>query len=313
MADFLVSDSENAPDGIDGADPSSQDVLTNLILLEGPTGSGKSAAVRAVAQELEWEIFEVWPGMERGRKELEKAVGEVGRNHQVSGMNSTKNQAGNAFSRLMGGTSTKTIVVLDDEEVESANAGKKKAKFKQSLILLEEVDILFKDDKEFWPAVVDLVGNSLRPVVMTCNDASLIPADTLPIQTILHFPSTPPDHSMHLLRLVALSEGHIVPDAELAMLAEYGDLRKALTELQYRCQWAMGDTMGGLGWMAIDEKREGLEFSSGSILPVRGDDSANANMDVSFKDLTSTLERKSVADAYFGWDFEEVEEVRFPS
>lgn len=39
----------------------------------------------------------------------------------------------------------------------------------QSLILFEEVDILFKDDVNFWPTVIDFVANSRRPVILTCN------------------------------------------------------------------------------------------------------------------------------------------------
>lgn len=45
----------------------------------------------------------------------------------------------------------------------------------QSLILLEEVDILYKDDVNFWPTVVDIIRDCKRPVIMTCNGTLTMP------------------------------------------------------------------------------------------------------------------------------------------
>lgn len=58
--------------------------LTNTILLTGPPGCGKTAAVYACAAELGYRVFEVYPGIgKRSGASLESLVGDVGKNHTV--------------------------------------------------------------------------------------------------------------------------------------------------------------------------------------------------------------------------------------
>jgi DNA polymerase III delta prime subunit len=139
--------------------------LHNTILLTGPSGSGKTAAVFACAEELGWEVFEVYPGIgRRNGANVENLVGDVGKNHLVR----RKQQEAPMVSQLSDGArspgagdcgdSGKIVV---EEEVMGT--------FRQSLILLEEVDLLFKDDVNFWPAVTNLIRNCRRPVICTCN------------------------------------------------------------------------------------------------------------------------------------------------
>lgn len=174
LADFIADDEEQeedgsehsyGEDGLHGADASGRtlgqepfpsekaeqpqlDQLTNLILLTGPTGSGKTSTVYAVARELQWQVFEVFPGIgKRGPKDLNRYVGMVGQNHLVSrdpfGGNS------NIFSRA------KT----------SSQSNQAHTTVQQSLILIEEVDLLFSSDAGFWDGRrAEAVGSSLvRP------------------------------------------------------------------------------------------------------------------------------------------------------
>ncbi|GAA5949790.1 hypothetical protein JCM3765_007692 [Sporobolomyces pararoseus] len=192
--------------------------LTNLILLVGPNGSGKTISVQSVAQELGYEIFEVNSGMGKRRaKDLEHEVGDVGRNHIVRA--SPKKQKGPNVKDFFAGFNKSTNP--------SKGKGKESKGLKsptQSLILIEEVDVLFPGEEDFWLGLRGLAEESRRPIILTCNDPNLIPIDTLGLQKI-HLPSTsafeeplsylsfsPPSSSLVIpyLQLIALSEGFIL-------------------------------------------------------------------------------------------------------
>ena len=66
------------------------DRLSNCILLAGPSGVGKTAAVYACAEELGWEVFEVYPGIgKRNGASLLSLVGDVTKNHIVKRRNNS--------------------------------------------------------------------------------------------------------------------------------------------------------------------------------------------------------------------------------
>lgn len=165
--------------------------ISNTILLAGPPGSGKTAAVYACAEELGWEVFEVYPGTgERGGTELNKLIGDVGRNHTVKVHQSPKKPSvKTAFfqkqpERTM--RRTRRIVDSDDEfdlldRVNDAEESVEDAApevvvgepvVNQSVILIEEADVLYQKDTNFWPALINIIKSCRRPVVLTCNGTS---------------------------------------------------------------------------------------------------------------------------------------------
>lgn len=198
------------------------DNLTNTVLITGPPGCGKTAAVYACAEELGWEVFEVYPGIgRRNGANLDHLIGDVGRNHIVQTVHRraptkmitleakesmgprgylAKGKTGRStgFSKTQeAGTEGQPISVEADglghevqplapkqETVSSdeaaisrmwqAESARSRAMVGQSLVLLEEVDILFKEDGGFWPAVIEFIQCCQRPIVMTCNGEPLV-------------------------------------------------------------------------------------------------------------------------------------------
>ncbi|KAF7301701.1 AAA family protein [Mycena indigotica] len=186
--------------------------LTNTILLHGPSGSGKTAAVYACAEELDWEVFEVHPGIgKRNGASLEALIGEVGKNHLVRRTGRKKGEQETDFGFI----------------IPQQDAGAR-----QSLILLEEVDILYRDDANFWPAVIRLIKDCKRPIILTCNDISLVPVDELPLQTTLNFAPCPPEEAGTYLQALCCSAGYVIEQDRLRDLySNTLDLRRSIQHL----------------------------------------------------------------------------------
>ncbi|TCD66983.1 hypothetical protein EIP91_000663 [Steccherinum ochraceum] len=231
--------------------------IHNTILLTGPSGCGKTAAVYACAEELGWDVFEVYPGIgERGGPELNKLIGDIGKNHIVHSALQRSPISRSYFSR----SGRKAVIRIDSDDDDdgttpielSSDVDSPVAELviKQSLILIEEVDILYGSDTGFWPAVINIIKDSRRPIVMTCNDPTLVPWSELPLQTTLSFIPCPPPLAASYLQASCLSESFTptrdtvlrlytdgLTDSSEALPLHHSacrlDLRFAVNQLQY--------------------------------------------------------------------------------
>jgi len=271
-------------DGLDGFvvdsddDVQAEPSIPNTILLSGPSGCGKTAAVFAVAKELGFDIFEIGPNSRRSGKDILDKVGDMSLNHQVRraerAASITSSVDGNTseldftlpiepdaaqstLTAFFGGGTTKTrkelsVKKLNKKQEAHVNQLKllkeKASSQKQSLILIEEADILYEEDKQFWETIITLSTQSKRPIIITCNNQSLIPQDELSLHMVLHFQPPPPSLVIDYLVLLAAGEGHLLQRHDVELLYRCRDLRGALSDLQFSCQMAVGDSKGGIDW-----------------------------------------------------------------
>lgn len=274
---------------------------TNAVVISGPHGCGKTAAVYAVAKETNFEVFEITAGSRRSGKDLLEKVGDMARNHLVTRAHESKGSDGDECDKA-----NENALLISDalkKDLESGRQGTMKSFFqpkpegekrpkprarniktglkskgklrkpptqKQSLILLEEVDVLFEEDRQFWVTTLELILQSKRPIIMTCTDESLLPLADLPLHAILRF--TPPSEPLatDYLSLIACSEGHLLSRQAVSALyrCKGYDLRASITELNFFCQMAVGDTKGGLEWMLLRSSPQECRNENGEILRV---------------------------------------------
>ncbi|KAI9810535.1 MAG: hypothetical protein M1827_006208 [Pycnora praestabilis] len=275
--------------------------LTNAVVVSGPHGCGKTAAVYAVAKELDFEVFEINAGSRRNGKDILDKVGDMTKNHLVqharkdrndvsadedvlrvtealkndieSGRQGTMNSFFKPKKRIKKSQKPKSKPGCGQLEVKTKEVPKIKPQIqKQSLILLEEVDVLFEEDKQFWLTVFTLIARSKRPVILTCNDEALVPMQCLSLHAVLRFSPPPEQLAVDHLLLLGAREGHLIRRNAVSSLykSKRQDLRASIMELDLWCQMALGDRKGGLEWMYqrpshgkdVDERGETLRVTS---------------------------------------------------
>lgn len=242
-SNFIVSSDESDEQGSIGSDQDGELAEPNLLLLEGPTGSGKTAAVYAVASELGMRVIEVNPSMVRAGRQVLAKFAEATQSKELSTWSAPQDASGekpNPRSKIANGVGearskgvigaffghkvdAKATVEKGGGLVQSRVGKDRKPDIKATsaaenvhatkypsasaagqphsgecsargaagtrseemvtLMLFEEVDIVFEDDIGFYSALRRLARESKCPMVATCNVAPrelVCGADPLP-------------------------------------------------------------------------------------------------------------------------------------
>lgn len=129
--------------------------------------------------------------------------------------------------------------LLDDEEQANNNSAENDLSstnvniHKESLILFDEIDVVFREDVGFWAAINHFIKRSKKPIVLTTNDEFLQEKINLNIEKI-DFNRPRIDASVRFLKSVAKAESARLdtPTAYKILKECKCDMRRALFQLQ---------------------------------------------------------------------------------
>ncbi|XP_038064242.1 LOW QUALITY PROTEIN: ATPase family AAA domain-containing protein 5-like [Patiria miniata] len=226
-SDFdLGSDSDNSDSDDD------DDSLSNAMLIVGPCGCGKTAAVYACAKELGFKVFEVNASSKRTGKQILADLGEATQSHHLTAHHhgnssgalksffplksppksvgkpeTKKTPIPKAFAAFYKAGADAAAVKLGGKKTKApTKKSPKKSQVKQSksaaqtpkeaqplqaaavisggcqegapgqrltstsLILFEDVDVVFEEDKGFLSAIATFLKTTKRPIILTTSD-----------------------------------------------------------------------------------------------------------------------------------------------
>ncbi|KAJ9673640.1 hypothetical protein PVL29_023286 [Vitis rotundifolia] len=235
--------------------------LKNVLLVTGPVGSGKSAAIYACAKEQGFRIIEINTSGLRSGTVVKQRIGEALESHGLK--RSLENPTGSqskhimkSFQALPNGTATqefdsKVIELIpssDEEDSHDAIGTPEKHIHRKNrtacdrgetitLILFEDVDITFPEDRGLIAAIQQLAETAKRPIILTSNGNNPVLPDNLDRLEVCFTLPSPKELLCHAYMVCAAEKTNIQPWL-IERFIEYcqGDIRKTLMHLQFWCQ-----------------------------------------------------------------------------
>ncbi|ODV83300.1 hypothetical protein CANARDRAFT_30077 [[Candida] arabinofermentans NRRL YB-2248] len=244
LADFIDDDSFDSDATEYDEDLETQSSFVPSLIIEGPTGCGKTSALYAIVkEELKGFIFELNCGQGRAKKDIIFHLKQIGTTSVVNGASGGNDDGDDQ----------------DHEENDDEGNATDTDDGEKGLILFDDVDLIdeAESDKDFWSGVVELLTLSYRPVVFTTSDLSCIPSHILNESTVYRFSKVKEKSMVEYLDLVGLNMGVIFDSQYLERLAKERDLRGALQQLQLK-GYSVDKIEGGLVEIKEQEEQQQL-------------------------------------------------------
>lgn len=258
-SDFCTSDSESKD---------SIRVPSNMMVVTGPPGSGKTSCVYAIANELGINVLEVNSSSRRTGRKILTELQEATQSHKVLTKMSSDSSTNSFFNSLGKSNDGNSHNSQSNKEFKTEKLSKKVAlsrknserssqnSFKlsnteppsqrssdtniMSLMLIDDADIVFEEDDGFVGALAQLVQSSKRPVLIVASDLNCCHLQRFMIDgNVVHFnPLYGKILGPWLDILVLIECNKIIPNLCSTLLDfNKGDIRSTLLQLQY---WVLG-------------------------------------------------------------------------
>ncbi|KAJ3067693.1 hypothetical protein HDU98_009111 [Podochytrium sp. JEL0797] len=276
--------------------------------LIGPVSSGRTNGVKMVAAECGYDVVEIHSGERRSGKDVLAVLAEATQSHGVGrgdggagvgagvGAGEASKTGGVAVAGFFaprivtkdsianeakGVAGRKRKVISDDEEedVDVVNLAEADAvappQSRPLLIVVEDADLLFEQDKGFWAAMWSIMEVSKRPIVFTCSEDPInyqnqhVPPHLLnnleSACTTIYFTPLPLADLFCYIHLLLLREGCWVDPQQIESLCREskGDVRRCILQAEVCCKRAAGENAGLPSGAAAEETVDDgeIEFS----------------------------------------------------
>lgn len=205
--------------GYTSEESNSSQFNSNSVVLLGPKSSGKSNAVFALANEMNFNVLEINAGMMRKGKKILTDLHEATQSHQIRKKQKDSMSAKTLLKKTL---SNQTSDIM-----------------KMSLILIEDADIVFDSgDAGFVDAIYTLASSSKRPLIIVAEDLNCPHLQRLIKQNMIVFNPPNPLSITKFLSVLALLENCPIELNQLLSLYLYNrkDLRRTINEMQFFIQ-----------------------------------------------------------------------------